>query len=103
MRGVTRFGSAGGGIALSVMTTSNGRREDIPQQGILGLEFFDMISEEPGHPVCGSLGPTRLPVVHLFAQNAPASRGSCDDVFQPHPDASVIHRDSPLPATPPGE
>src|SRR3546814_7909826 len=49
MRRVTRFGSAGGGIALSVMTTSNGRREDIPQQGILALEFVDMISEEPGH------------------------------------------------------
>src|SRR3546814_8409256 len=55
MRRVTRFGSAGGGIALSVMTTSNGRREDIPQQGILALEFVDMISEEPGHPERGSL------------------------------------------------
>src|SRR3546814_3531160 len=85
MRRVTRFGSAGGGIALSVMTTSNGRREDIPQQGILALEFVDMISEEPGHPVRGSLGPTRLHVVHLVAQNALESGGQFADEFLEEP------------------
>src|SRR3546814_4319646 len=49
------------------------------------LEFVDMISEEPGHPVRGSLGPTRLHVVHLVAQNALESGGQFADEFLEEP------------------
>src|SRR3546814_4675494 len=44
-----------------------------------------MISEEPGHPVRGSLGPTRLHVVHLVAQNALESGGQFADEFLEEP------------------
>src|SRR5690606_37725916 len=70
MRRGTRFGSAAGGTAPSVMTASNGSGKDISQQGILTLKFVDMIGKQTCHPMRGSLGPARLHVVHLVTKNA---------------------------------
>ena len=39
------------------------------QQGILALEFVDVISKQPCHAVCGTFGPAGLYVMHLVAKD----------------------------------
>src|SRR3546814_250684 len=59
MRCVTRFGSAGGVIALSVMTTSKGRRDTIPNQGIIPYRkraVWDWSSDVCYSDLVGALG-----------------------------------------------
>ena len=43
--------------------------EDIAKQRILAFELIDVVGEQARNPVRGALGPTRLHVMHLVAQD----------------------------------
>ena len=48
---------------------SFGTGEDIAEQRVLAFELIDVIGEQAGDPVCRALGPARLHVMDLVAQN----------------------------------
>ena len=69
MSRVTLRGSVAPLSISSPTVASLGTGKDVAEQRIFALELIDMVGEQAGDAVRGALGPTRLHVVNLVAQD----------------------------------